>query len=175
MKVLHTILAVCVAALLFTGCKKDNVDVNKISFDNETADLTIGPCGSIEEDHHLGGGAGYHFDCDFNLQGVSSHIFLHISAANKGKKVDLGKFQSEVPYTFEINSSSESGYRYDIHQYCTGSDGGEIGHSSAGTWFKSGTMELKDDGKTLVLNVNGTLQDNRAFKLNITTESKKFE
>lgn len=53
--------------------------------------------------------------------------------------------------------------------------GGEIGHSSVGTWFKSGTMELKDDGKTLIFDVTGTLQDGRAFTMNITTDSKKFE
>ena len=162
------------AMFLFCACNKDNADANKISFAKESADITVGPCGYIAEDHHVGG-PGYHFDADFTINGVYSHIFLHISAKLKGKKVDLGKAQSEIPYSFEINSSYESGYPYDIHQYCDPSSGGEIGHSSVGTWFKSGTMSLKDDGKTLILDVDGTLQDGRAFKMNITTESKNFE
>ena len=174
MKAFKTILAVCLAALLFAGCTKDNPNANKIGFGKETAAVTVGPCGYIPEDHQVGG-PGYHFDSDFNLSGVDSHIFLHIAAALNGKKVDLGKYQSGIPYTFDINSSYESGYAYDIHQYCTEYSGGELGHSSAGTWFKSGTMELKDDGKTLILNVSGTLQDGRSFSLNITTDSKNFE
>lgn len=162
------------AMFLFSGCDKDNPDANKITFANETADLTVGPCGYIEEDHQVDG-PGYHFDCDFTLNDIQSHIFIHVSAALKGKKVNLDKYQSQVPYSFEINSSYEAGYPYDVHQYCTEYSGGEIGHSSVGTWFKSGTMELKDDGKTLIFDVTGTLQDGRAFTMNITTDSKKFE
>ena len=45
-----------------------------------------------------------------------------------------------------------------------------MGHSSVGTWFKTGTMELKDDGTTLSLDVNATLQDGRTFKMNVRSE-----
>lgn len=172
MKRLFLLLSI---ALLAVACEKDNGgEKNFISFGSDKTEINVGPCGYISEDHQVGG-PGYHFDSDFTLKGVSSHIFLHISASCKGKKVDLSKFVSGVAYSFDINSSYEDGYPYDIHQYCTEYSGGEVGHSSAGTWFKSGTMELKDDGKTLSLDVNATLQDGRSFKMNITTESKNFE
>lgn len=164
-------------AFLAVACSKDNGEntgKNFISFGNDKTQIAVGPCGFLSEDHQTGG-PGYHFDSDFTLNGISSHIFLHISASCKGKKADLSKFVSGIAYTFDINSSYEAGYPYDIHQYCTEFSGGEIGHSPAGTWFKSGTMELKDDGKILSLDVNGTLQDGRSFMMNITTESKKFE
>ena len=76
---------------------------------------------------------------------------------------------------FEINSSSEDGYPYDIHHYNESNYATEISHSSVGTWFKSGTMELKDDGKTLSLDVDGVTADDRKFKCNITAKSQKFE
>ena len=161
------------AAALLCSCGKEDGPKNFVTFNKDTADITVGPCGYAKENHHVGG-PGYHFDSDFVLKGVSSHIFLNISASCKGKKVNLGKFDSSVAYNFEINSSSEDGYPYDIHQYNDKSDS-EIGHSSLGTWFKSGTMELKDDGKVLSLDVDATRQDGRAFKMNITTDSKNFE
>ena len=162
------------AAALLCGCNKENEQKNYITFGSETADINVGPCGYIEEDHQVGG-PGYHFDSDFLLNGVDCHIFLHISASCKGKKVNLGKYNSNVAFDFEINSSYEANYPYDVHHYNTEYSGGEVGHSSVGTWFKSGTMELKDDGKVLSLDVDATLQDGRAFKMNITTDSKKFE
>ena len=174
MKVLNTLLMVCAAALLFAGCTKDNTETNQITFGKETTAINVGPCGLIQENHQVGG-PGYHFDCDFTLQGIECHIFIHVSAALNGKKADLGSTKDHVAYSFEINSSYESHYLYDVHQYCTEYSGWDISHSSAGTWFKSGTMDLKDDGKKLVFNVNGTLEDGREFKMNITTESKKFE
>jgi hypothetical protein len=163
-----------IATALLCSCNKENSQKNYIVYGSETADINVGPCGYIAEDHQVGG-PGYHFDSDFLLGGVDCHIFLHISASCKGKKVDIGKYNSDVAFDFEINSSSESGYKYDVHHYNTEYSGGEIGHSSVGTWFKSGTMELKDDGKVLSLDVDATLYDGRAFKMNITTESKKFE
>lgn len=165
---------VTLAAALLCGCNKDNGEKNFITYGNDTADINVGPCGYIAEDHQVGG-PGYHFDSDFILKGVSGHLFLHISASCKGKKVDLGKYNSNVAFDFEINSDYEHDYVYDIHHYNTEYSGGEVGHSSVGTWFKSGTMELKDDGKVLSLDVDATLQDGRAFKMNITTDSKKFE
>ena len=174
MKRLFILLSI---ALLAVACNKENgenSEKNFISFGSEKTAINVGPCGYISEDHQVGG-PGYHFDSDFTFKNSESHIFLHISASCKGKKVDLSKTDSSFAYSFDINSSYEDGYPYDIHQYFTEYSGGEIGHSSAGTWFKSGTMELKDDGKTLSLDVNGTLQDGRSFKMNITTDSKKFE
>ena len=171
------LLALAAASFLFAGCQKDDSkeETNIISFASDKTEITVGPCGYIEENHHIGGGPGYHFDAEFNLKESNCHIFLNISAACKGKKVDLGKFQAAYPYDFEINSDYEKGYPYDIHHYNSEYSGGEIGHSSVGTWFKSGTMELKDDGKTLSLDVDATLQDGRSFKMNITTKSQKFE
>lgn len=162
------------AAALLCSCNKEGGQKNFISYGSESADIHVGPCGNMEENHHVGG-PGYHFDSDFVLKGIGSHIFLNLSSTCKGKKVNLGKYNSDVAFNFEINSSAEDGYPYDIHHYNTEYSDGEISHSSVGTWFKSGTMELKDDGKVLSLDVDATLQDGRAFKMNITTDSKKFE
>ena len=169
------VLLMLSAIVLFAACNKDETgEKNKITFGNETADIVVNACGYLAENHFIGV-AGYHFDADFTLNGDNCHIFTNVSATGKGKKTDLGKEQTEVGYSFEINSSSEKGYPYDIHAYCYEYSGGKLEHSSVGTWFKSGTLELKDDGKTLILNVKGTLADGRAFSMNITTESKKFE
>lgn len=170
----RVLILLAAAAMVFVGCKKENIDENKIVFGDETADITVGPCGSMAENHHVGG-PGYHFDCDATIKGVSCHFFLNLSATCKGKKVNVGSYDSGVNYTFEINSSSEEGYPYDVHHYNDSNYAKEISHSSVGTWFKSGTMELKDDGKTLSLDVDAVTFDGRKFKLNITTKSQKFE
>ena len=162
------LILLAAAAFLFASCTKDNAEKNKITFGNNTADVTIGYCAKMAMSHQVGG-PGYGIDADFLINGEACHIFFHIGASAKDKKVDLGKYEAAYAYLLEINSSYESGYPFDIHQYNTEYSGGEIGHSSAGTWFKSGTMELKDNGKELILNINGVLQDNRNFKLNITS------
>ena len=174
-------LLVAALAVFAVACDNDektddSKQKNFITYGSETANINVGPCGSMSENHVLGQGVeGYHFDSDFTIKDIESHIFLNIAAACKGKKVNLATFNENFPYSFEINSSAEANYPYDIHQYCTEYGGGELAHSSVGTWFKSGTMELKDDGKTLSLDVDATLQDGRAFKMNITTASVKFE
>lgn len=165
------VLFVLAAALfVFAGCQKDNLEKNKVTFGNVSADINIGACGYTDSGHL---GAGYHLDVDADLNGVNSHFFLNFNNNCKGKKINLGKYDGSVTYHFEINSSSE-GYPYDIHHYNDSDMASEISHSSVGTWFKSGTMELKDDGKEITLNVDAVTQDGRNFKLNITAKSQKF-
>ena len=179
MKKLRFIAALCAIGLFFASCGKEdnegNGAKNYITYGNETSSINVGPCGFVNELHMLDNMPGYHFDADFTFGEVNSHIFLNISSACKDKKVDLSRSDVSTPYTFEINSSAEAGYPYDIHQYCNSYYPDEVGHSSVGTWFKTGTMELKDDGTTLSLDVDATLQDGRTFKMNITTQSTIFE
>ena len=93
MKRLFIVLSI---ALLAVACNKDNENSEKnfISFGSDKTEINVGPCGFISEDHQVGG-PGYHFDSDFTLKDVYSHIFLHISASCKGKKVDLS-----ITFTF---------------------------------------------------------------------------
>lgn len=169
MKRLFIILSI---ALLAIACNKEeeNTEKNFISFGNEKTEVTMGACGYAEQTKI--GGPGYAFHGYFTLNNQSCTAFLDFSAACKGKKIDLAKADSNTPYRFEINSPYEASYPYDIHQY---NEQGEITHSTCGAWFKSGTLQVKDDGKTLSLDVNATLQDGRSFKMNITSESKTFE
>lgn len=156
-------------ALLAIACdKEENTEKNFVSFGSEKTEVSIGACGYAEQSKI--GGPGYAFHGYFTLKGQECTAFLDFSAACKGKKINLAKADSTIPYRFEINSPADK-YLYDIHHY----NEGEISHSSSGTWFKSGTLQVKDDGKTLSLDVNATLQDGRSFKMNITSESKKFE
>jgi len=168
------LLILAAAAFVLAGCKKeDTVEKNFVEFGSEKASITVGPCGYTEMGHL--GVPGYHFDVDANIKLIACHFFLNISATCKDKKVNMGKYDSSVKYTFEINSSYEDGYPFDVHHYNDDDYAKEISHSSVGTWFKSGTMELKDDGKTLSLDVDAVTMDGRNFKLNITTKSQKFE
>ena len=172
MKRIATLL--CLAAFMAVSCTKEEPVTNSVTFGNATVDANCNYCVYMESNHHLGGAPGYHVDIDFTVENIPCHAFLNISSACKGKKVDLGKYNASTPFDFEINSTSESGYKYDIHHY-NAKDAGEIGHSTAGTWFKSGTMELKDDGTTLTLKVDAKTQDGRTFKMNVSGKLEKAQ
>ena len=164
MKKLLILAGICLAGILMAGCTKEEIKENKLTIGNYSSPVTVGVMLSSEMNHHVGG-PGYHLDMDATLNGVSCPLFINASASCKGKKVNLGKFDSGVNYHFEINSDASAGYPFDVHQYNEPGMGSEIEHSSAGTWFKSGTMEINDDGKNISIKAEGALQDGRNFSL----------
>lgn len=175
MKKYLIIISICLAGLLMASCNKEKPVENKVTFGDYTENVQVGIVGYSDMVHHVNG-AGYHLDLDATINGVSCHFFISLSSSCKGKTIDLGKYDSGVVYHFEINSSAEDGYPFDIHHYNDKNfTDGAIGHSSVGTWFKSGKMTLKDDGKTITFHTSGTTQDGRKFQLDVASESKKFE
>ena len=157
------LLALAAAAFIFSGCEGDDnggsAQKNTVTFGDSTVELSVNVTAFTQESHV--GGPGYHIDADASF----GHFFLNFSESCKNKKINVGSFDQSVVYTFECNSPSENDYPFDIHHY---NEGGKIDHSSVGTWFKSGTLELKDDGKSIVLDVNAVCQDGRKFIMNIT-------
>lgn len=177
MKTLRIILSglLCMTALAFVGCDKDNGDdggsddKNYVVYGDKTYDIVHIGGGYMDDVAEIGGGAGYRFSLYIGSDNI--HCFPRLSKACDGKTIDLTKHNAGLVYSIDVNDNDNV---MDIHQVNDSEDFFGIlnrGQRQEGTIFNSGTMQLTQKDKTITFKLDGVLKDGKTFKINAKFES----